>query len=143
MSTPDLESAIAASHAALSSIVNGDSGGYLALFADDDEVTLGNPFGPFASGRKEVAARLAVAASNYRDGVVTGVDLVAKHNAGNQACIVEVENVKAKVGGSAEPVAVSLRVTSVFRFDGDNWKLVHRHADPITTARPAESVVNK
>jgi hypothetical protein len=38
---------------------------------------------------------------------------------------------------------VAVRVTSVFRFERGAWKLVHRHADPITTPRPAESVVNR
>ena len=33
-------------------------------------------------------------------------------------------------GGTA-----ALRVTNVFRLEGDAWKLVHRHADPITSPR--------
>jgi ketosteroid isomerase-like protein len=36
---------------------------------------------------------------------------------------------------------VAIRVTTVFRRENGAWKVVHRHADPITTARPAESVV--
>ncbi len=83
------------------------------------------------------------AASNYRDGEITSVELIAKYLSEDLACVVEVESVRAKVGGSEEMVPVSLRVTSIFRLERGNWKLVHRHADPITTPRSAASVVSK
>ncbi len=143
MSTHSLDSAIEASHNALAAIVNGDPSGYLALYAEDEDMTLGNPFGPFAHGRQSVAERLSGAASNYRDGEITSVELIAKYLSEDLACVVEVESVRAKVGGSEEMVPVSLRVTSVFRLERGNWKLVHRHADPITTPRSAASVVSK
>jgi len=143
MSTHSLDSAIEASHNALAAIVNGDPSGYLALYAEDEDLTLGNPFGPFARGRQSVAERLSGAASNYRDGEITSVELIAKYLSEDIACVVEVESVRAKVGGSEEMVPVSLRVTSVFRLERGNWKLVHRHADPITTPRSAASVVSK
>jgi ketosteroid isomerase-like protein len=56
---------------------------------------------------------------------------------------VEVERYRAKVGGSDDFSSISLRVTSVFRPEDDTWKLVHRHADPITTPQPPESVIQK
>jgi ketosteroid isomerase-like protein len=37
------------------------------------------------------------------------------------------------------PIAV--RVTTIFRSEEGEWKVVHRHADPITTPQPAESVI--
>ncbi len=143
MSTHSLDSAIEASHNALAAIVNGDPSGYLALYAEDEDLTLGNPFGPFARGRQSVAERLSGAASNYRSGEITSVELIAKYLSEDLACVVEVESVRAKVGGSEEMATVSLRVTSVFRLERGNWKLVHRHADPITTPRSAASVISK
>jgi hypothetical protein len=36
---------------------------------------------------------------------------------------------------------VGLRVTSIFCREDDAWKILHRHADPITTPRSGESVL--
>ncbi|HEV8574780.1 MAG TPA: hypothetical protein VGR43_08745 [Dehalococcoidia bacterium] len=55
----------------------------------------------------------------------------------------EIERYKAKVAGSQDIVPIVLRVTSIFRPEDGVWKLVHRHADPIASVRPAESVVQK
>ena len=66
-----------------------------------------------------------------------------KYVSNDLACIVEVERGRSKVGGAKEFASVAVRVTSVFRFERGAWKLVHRHADPITAPRPAESVINR
>src|SRR5947208_722008 len=58
-----LETAVAESHEALRKILNGDPSGYAALFADRDDITLGNPFGPFGKGRAEVLKVLNNAAT--------------------------------------------------------------------------------
>ena len=141
MATTDLERAIERSHDALALIVTGDSSGFKALFSQGEDITLGNPFGPFACGRKEVEATLDGAASRYRDGHVTAADVIATYATADLACVVEVEHVRAKVGGGTELAPVAARVTSLFRREQGEWRLVHRHADPITTPRPAESVI--
>ncbi len=87
--------------------------------------------------------RLAGAAAKYRDGEVVGVDLVATYANGNIACVVEVEHDRAKVGGGTEQAEFHVRVTSVYERLNGQWRLVHRHADPITTPRPAESVLGR
>jgi len=46
------------------------------------------------------------------------------------AVLVTIERVRAEVGGLPEQ-DWSLRVTQVFRREGDEWRLVHRHADPL------------
>jgi ketosteroid isomerase-like protein len=143
MATNDLDSAVEQSHAALAAILKGDPGVFKALYSDGEDVTLGNPFGPYVRGRRKVEETIAGAASHYRDGEVTGVELIAKYPSDDLACIVEVERGRAKVGGGEELVPVALRVTSVFRLERGTWKLVHRHADPITTPRAAASVINR
>jgi ketosteroid isomerase-like protein len=143
MKKKNLDSAIEESHAALAAILKGDPSGYKALFSDRDDVTLGNPFGPYARGRSKIEETVAGAASNYRDGEVTSVELVAKYVSDDLACVVEVERGRAKVGGAQGLAPLALRVTSLFRLERGAWKLVHRHADPITTPRPAVSVINR
>ena len=143
MAMNDLSIAIEQSHAALRAIWRGDPSLYEELYSDADDVTLGNPFGPYVRGLRNVKATIARAASNFRDGEVTGIELIAKYVSDDLACIVEVERGRTKVGGGEELVQVALRVTSLFRLERGNWKLVHRHADPITTPRPAASVISQ
>jgi ketosteroid isomerase-like protein len=143
MAPNDLDSAIEQSHAAVGAMLKGDHGVYKALYSDRDDVTLGNPFGPYACGREKVEETLAGAAAHYRDGEVTGVELIAKYASDDLACVVEVERGRAKVGGGKELFPVAVRVTSVFRLEHGTWKLVHRHADPITTPRAAASVIER
>jgi ketosteroid isomerase-like protein len=81
------------------------------------------------------------AASLYRGGEVVGFDVIAKNATPDLAYIVEVERYKAKIAGSEQVTPVALRVTSIFRPEEGTWKIVHRHADPITTLQPAESVI--
>jgi hypothetical protein len=70
----DLESARHQSRDAVAAIFRGNSQPAKALFSDRDDVTLGNPFGPFARGRKQLEEAPDRAASNYRDGEVTDVE---------------------------------------------------------------------
>src|SRR5262245_33399317 len=143
MPKSDLASAIEQSHAALGAILTGDPSVYQALYSPTDDVTLGNPFGPYVRGRQKVEATLAGAASHYRDGEVTDIELIAQYTSDTLACVVEVERGRSKVGGAKEVVPLAVRSTSVFRLERGSWKLVHRHADPITTPRPAASVISR
>jgi ketosteroid isomerase-like protein len=135
MTARTLDDAIAQNHAALDAMVKGDSTGYVALLSDRDDVTWGNPFGPFARGRERVEATLASAAARMQGGRAIDFDLIATYLAESLAVVVEVEHAETKIGGADALSPAALRVTSVFRLEGDAWKLVHRHADPITTPR--------
>jgi ketosteroid isomerase-like protein len=83
------------------------------------------------------------AATHYRDGEVVGFERVATYASADLACFVEIERYRAKMGGRDEMASVALRVSTVVRREGDGWRIASRHADPITAARPAESVISK
>jgi ketosteroid isomerase-like protein len=142
-SVDDFDALIESYHQALGALIDGDPELYKALFSAREDVTLANPFGPVGRGRAAVEDRLEGAASNYTDGELIAFDEVAKCVTSELAYLVEVERYRAKVGGSDEVTPVALRVTSVFRPENGTWKVVHRHADPITTPRPAKSVIQE
>jgi ketosteroid isomerase-like protein len=137
----EFDQAIEASHRALDQIARGDPSGFFELFSSSNHATLANPFGPPARGMTQIQEAGRRAAANYRDGRARDFELYAKYVTEELAYILEIERFEAKVGRSEEITSVALRTTSVFRREGGDWKLVHRHADPITTLRPAESVV--
>jgi len=142
-SADDFDEIVEPYHQALGEIINGNPQGYRNFYSDKDDVTLANPFGPPARGWDEVAKTLEGAASHYREGELTSFETVAKYVTAELAYLVEMERFKAKVGAREEYTPVTLRVTSIFRPEEGTWKLVHRHADPITTPQPAESVVQQ
>ena len=113
------------------------------MFSHQEDVSLANPFGPPVRGWDEVAKVSDRAASQIRDGEITSFETVAKYVTAELAYVVWIERQKAKMGARQDVTPVELRVTMIFRPDNGTWKVVHRHADPITTARPAESVIQE
>jgi ketosteroid isomerase-like protein len=130
-------------HLALDAIMKGSPDGYKNLYSRRDDVTLANPFGPPVRGWDEVAQTLERAASHYRDGEATGFENVAKYITPELAYTVEMERCKAKVEGRDDVTPIAVRVTTIFRLEDGEWKVVHRHADPITAPQPAESVIQE
>jgi ketosteroid isomerase-like protein len=128
-------------HRALDEFFRGDPNPAKALYSHLEDATLANPFGPVAIGWELVAEAMERAASNYRDGEATTFETLSTHVTPDLAYLVEVERFRAKVGGSEELASGELRVTSILRRESGAWKIVHRHADPITSPRAAESVV--
>ena len=124
-------------------LVKGNAEPALKLFSQQEYVTLNNPFLPPAHGWDEVAAASERAASQFRDGEITGFEIIEKQVTPEFAYLVRVERAKAKVGGGEDVAPIALRVTMIFRPEDGTWKIVHRHADPITTPQPAESMIQE
>ncbi len=99
--------------------------------------------GPPARGWDQVSATLERATALLRDGEPCTFERVSGYATADLAYIVEIERSRMKVGGAAEMAPVALRVTTIFRREDGGWRIVHRHADPVTTPRSIESVVEQ
>jgi|SRR5215211_8616126 len=114
------------------------------LYSQREDVTLANPFGPPVRGWEQILATTSRGASQYGEGEITGFEIAAKYVTAELAYICWIERTKAKIGGREDIAPCDLRVTMIFRPEEDGeWKVVHRHADPITTAQSAESIVQE
>ena len=141
MSGSDLDLVVEQYHRALDAFVRGDSGLQKKMFSGREDVSLANPLGPPVRGRSAVEQTMDRAVSQLREGEPTTFERISEYAGTELAYIVEIERAQAKVGGSDELSRISLRVTTIFRLEDGHWKVIHRHADPITSPRPIESVV--
>jgi ketosteroid isomerase-like protein len=141
MVAPDLDQFVDQYHSALDEFFRGNPEPAKLLYSHREDASLANPFGPVAVGWSRVVETMERAASNYRDGGATGFETLAAYVTPDLAYLVEVERFEAKIGGNKETASGALRVTSIIRPEDGGWRIVHRHADPITSTRPAESVI--
>lgn len=118
---------------AVDEFARGDPEPVKQLFSHTDDVALANPFGASVHGWRAVSEALDYASLRFRDGTVSAFEPVATYAAGDLASVHALEHWRARVGDRAEISAFDLRVTSTFRREEGKWRLVHRHADPIST----------
>jgi ketosteroid isomerase-like protein len=128
---------------ALAEFVKGDPEPAKKVWSHRDDVSLANPLGPPARGWGQVAKTMERAASNFTDGEMVAFENVAKYVTPELAYVVWLERAKVKFGGMEDFAPSTLRVTMIFRPEDGTWKVVHRHADTITTAQPAESILQE
>jgi ketosteroid isomerase-like protein len=143
MSTSDFDEAVEHFHVAQGAFLKGNPEAVKELFSHRDDVSLANPYGPPVQGWQQVAQTIERASSLRRDGEIVGIETIAKYVTADLGYVVQIERAKAKIGAREEITPYAVRATNIFRREDGVWKMVHRHADPITTAQPAESVLQQ
>ena len=139
MATSAFDACVEEFQQALGRFFDGDPGPCKRLMSRRDDVTLANPFGPIARGWAQVEAAMDRAGANYREGASIGFEVSTRYVTPELAYTVWVERFTTKVGD--DQIAGGLRRTTVYRPESGSWRVVHTHADPITTARGAESLI--
>jgi ketosteroid isomerase-like protein len=127
--------------AALELLVQGDAGPFAALWSHADDVTVMGGFGSYETGWERVHQNIEFAASRFRGGQLRGVEEMAVGESGDLAFAVWIERGTVRVEGRAEPAPLAVRVTHLFRREQGDWRVIHRHGDPITEMREAASVL--
>jgi ketosteroid isomerase-like protein len=143
MLASDLTKFIEQDHLALDAFVKGDPEPLKNLYSRRDDVVIANPFGPPAKGWEKAAETMDRAATNFRDGEASGFERVTEYATADLGYILEIERFRSKIGGGDKLVPFALRVTTIFRREEGAWRIIHRHADPITSARPAAAIVGE
>jgi ketosteroid isomerase-like protein len=132
----DIRQIIEEYHSACNAFAKGDPGPVKALYERGNDVLLANPFGGSSLGWSAVSQALDFASSNFRDGTPVEFEEVSRYTGEDLVTLFEREHWETKVGGRDQLSPFDLRVTTTFRRGSDGWKLVSRHADPLTTPHP-------
>lgn len=106
---------------------DGDPGPRLALWSHEDPVTLFGAAVPVESGRAGVERVSHWLTGRMSESKKFDVELVAAGVSGDLAYTVGFEHSEYSFDGV--PVTAVLRVTHVYRREGGEWRIVHRHGD--------------
>ncbi len=108
---------------------NGDSGPRAAMWSQAEPLTL---FGAAISARgwAEIGPVFATLGQQFSDCLSYQNEIVAAEARGDLAYTVALEHTTASING-AEPAPYVLRATTIFRREEGEWRVVHRHGDPL------------
>ena len=111
--------------------VRGDAAPLGQLVARSSAATFFSPRGDYVSGADEVWSRYEQDATAFESGSDNRFEILDMGASGDIAYWVGFQRAHARLRGQADQVPFNLRITEVFRREGDAWKLVHRHADAL------------
>ena len=120
---------VARAEEAASTFMGGDMDRYLELVQHARGYTLLNPLGGGPARFDDRTESLKASAGYFRAGE-TKLEQVQTHAWGDTIVLVMIERQHGEVGSMPDQ-DWSLRVPHVYRREGSDWLLVHRHDDPL------------
>ena len=121
---------------AASAYIRGDIRRYLTVIRHADDYTLLPPLGGEPRRGFDSSDEALEAAAGFFHGGEAEVEVVESYASGDLVVLVVIERQHGEVGDLPDQ-DWSLRVTLVFRREGGEWRLAHRHRDP---ARPPDQL---
>ncbi len=110
-------------------LMRGDSETYLSLITLSDDFTLMSPFGGTPSRGSYTRERWDEIGRFFKNGKLRQ-EVVQAYGSDDMIVLAIIEHGHGEVGGLPAQ-DWPLRVTLVYRREGAEWRLVHRHADPL------------
>ncbi len=130
ISDQDVAALIGRMAEAASALIRGEMRRYAQLMRHADDFTLMAPFGGEPRRGFDESDEALEALSRYFHAGEAELEVFQTYASGELAVLVAIERQHGTVGDLREQ-DLSLRVTLVFRRAGSEWRLVHRHADPL------------
>lgn len=110
-------------------LMRGDIAAYTSLLTFSNDFTFMSPFGGQPTHGALTGEALERMGKFFRNGT-HDQELVHAYGTHDMVVLAIIERARVEVGGLPNQ-DWALRVTLVYRREGNDWKLVHRHADPL------------
>ena len=127
---PDVAGLIQLSEDANDALMRGDIDRYRALITLADDFTLMSPFGGTPTRGSDITDESWKAMGRFFRNGALKLEVVQSYASADMVVLAIIERGHGEVGGLPTQ-DWPLRVTLVYRRDGVEWRLVHRHADPL------------
>jgi len=111
--------------------VNGNFEPLERISAERVPATIFGPKGDCVQGADHVNAANEKGARMFKPGGSNTFEIMHSAADNDLAYWVGIQRSVVRMDGKESGVAMDLRVTEIFRREGDEWKLVHRHADKL------------
>jgi ketosteroid isomerase-like protein len=124
--------------------VNGESASYASeRMSHTDRFTIFGPFGGLSpKGWSNEVARIQAGTAKAFQGGTSAIELVQSYVSSDLAVLVTIERNQVRFAGHEGPLPWNLRTTQVYERDVEGqWKIVHRHADPLLPVRDLEQTL--
>lgn len=132
MADKEVAELIRRSAEANAALMRGDVNRYRALVALTDDFTLMSPFGGAPTRGSEVTPERWEAMGRFFRNGAFDQESIQSYAVADMIVLALIERARVEVGGLPAQ-AWPLRVTLVYRREGSQWRLAHRHADPLVS----------
>jgi ketosteroid isomerase-like protein len=138
----ELSLAIKRVNEAATAMRSGNPEPYIDCWTDSPDATLFGAWGPMEHGAKAVTDTFQWVARRFTGGHAD-IEQTVVAQSGDLAYTVGFERGPASVAGGPSKEMI-IRVTHIYKRDGTDWKLVHRHADfpPPDQRKPSQLTNN-
>lgn len=107
----------------------GDAGPVEALTTTHQPASFFGPDGKAVRGARAVTENFDAGARQFGPGGESRLEIFEAAEGGDIAYWIGLQHAKVEMNGKSVPMG--LRITELFRREAGEWRLVHRHADPL------------
>jgi ketosteroid isomerase-like protein len=116
--------------------VNGDAGPVEEITTGESPATFFGPDGSAITGPDEIRTAFSRGAQMFTEGGQSRLEVLQADASGDVAFWCGIQHATVRMAADGSTTEMPLRITEVFRREGSDWRLVHRHADALSDDAP-------